>query len=139
MFHSRSFQRRGNILSAGESRAEIAGQDTAKPTEIADIGRIVQAHVTPQVFKCLRRGRLSENGLRDVSRQNLRADKYQHGDSKEKEYAHRNALGDQFKDRRTHPPDRLKRSASSATMRNRRSSPDCRPAPNRRPSCSSHR
>ena len=98
VFHSRAADRGGDVLAAGQRGAEIAGQNAAEPAEIADIGRIVEAEFGAQIGERLRRGRLAEDGLRDVAGQDLRAGEDQDRNGQQEEDAQRDALGNQFQD-----------------------------------------
>ncbi len=91
-----------DVLAAGQRRAEVAGQHAAQPAEIAHIGRVVEAELLAQVGERFRRGRLAEDGLRDVARQDLRADEDQHRDRQQQDEPQGDALRDELEDRRTH-------------------------------------
>jgi len=112
-----------NVLPSGQGCPQIACQDATQPTEIADVGRVVEAEFLTQISQRLRRRRLAEDRGSDVARKNLGAGEDERRHREEEEDAHRHALGDEPQDRRaSHGPDPLTPRPSIRPVRSRPSS-----------------
>ena len=53
-------------ISVAQGRAQIAGQNAAKPAKISGVGRLIQSHLRAQIRERLLRRRLPENCLSGI-------------------------------------------------------------------------
>ena len=83
----------GNLALVGERLTEIALHDAAEPGDVALVRRQVELQLAAKRGDRLRRRPLAEQGLRDVSRQQLDAEKDDQRDGEQGEEAQREALG----------------------------------------------